>query len=435
MERKKRLLLFAVCAAVLTAAVIIGAYLWANRGPEIIAVDSTDGSVPLDTDYDGPQIIKIRLLTEEPFLEIYWDRYVDETQAINFSNFVLRNGDKSVQLTRESLASGYTDTLYFDRRNSTVALSAAKCMDRLDENLHMSSFRILPADQDKLADIAPEGLTLEVTGSAITDDRGRAAKDAIYTGIPQVDYYTQFFTSGTGIVIKADDTVAYESLVLAAEQVDIQLSKAGTGIAETMRDFGCSLAVYSPHQNAYLIPEHRHRFSPDMYDVEGYGGTVWNGGVSSIAERNILRTRGEQSDPALNTAYANENILIHEFGHCVKLVGMDTQADQTLTEAFRAAYSSALDQGLWSNTYAIQNEDEFFATMCAVWFNVMSEAPDWSDGTRCPVNTREELAAYDPVTYAFFESILPDAVLPAPWDEPAPDNYHDLPSSEPAAQQ
>lgn len=429
MKGKKRLLLLVVCAALLAAAVGVGAYLWANRGPEVIAVDSADGSVPLDARYDGPQIVKIRLLTEEPFLEIYWDRYVDATQAINFSNFVLRNGDKTVALTKEALASGSTDSLYFDRRNSAVALGAARCMDRLDEDLHMSSFRIFWVDQDKLAEIAPEGLTLEVAGSAITDDQGRPAKDAVYTGIPQVDYYTQFVTSETGIVVKADDTVAYDSLVMAARQVDIELGKAGTGIAETMRDFGCSLAVYSPHQNAYFLPEHRYGFRLDMYDVEGYGGDTWNGGVSSIAERNILRTRDETEDPALNTAYRDENVLIHEFGHCIKLVGMDTQADQTLAEAFRAAYRNALDQGLWPNTYAISNEDEFFATMCTVWFNVMSEAPDWTDGTRCPVNTREELAAYDPVTYAFFATILPDAVLPAPWDEPAPDVFHDLPGA------
>lgn len=429
MKGKKRLLLLVVCAALLAAAVGVGAYLWANRGPEVIAVDSADGSVPLDARYDGPQIVKIRLLTEEPFLEIYWDRYVDAAQAINFSNFVLRNGDKTVALTKEALASGSTDSLYFDRRNSAVALGAARCMDRLDEDLHMSSFRIFWVDQDKLAEIAPEGLTLEVAGSAITDDQGRPAKDAVYTGIPQVDYYTQFVTSETGIVVKADDTVAYDSLVMAARQVDIELGKAGTGIAETMRDFGCSLAVYSPHQNVYFLPEHRYGFRLDMYDVEGYGGDTWNGGVSSIAERNILRTRDETEDLALNTAYRDENVLIHEFGHCIKLVGMDTQADQTLAEAFRAAYRNALDQGLWPNTYAISNEDEFFATMCTVWFNVMSEAPDWTDGTRCPVNTREELAAYDPMTYAFFETILPDAVLPAPWDEPAPDVFHDLPGA------
>ncbi len=432
---KKKRVLFAVLAVLLTAVVCAGVYLRLStpKGPETIAVDAATGEAPLDGDYDGPQIVKIRLLREAPYLEIYWDRYVDEKQAIDFHNFTLRNGDKTIQLTRERLSEGSTDTLYFDRRNSAVALGEARCMDRLDEELHMSSFRLFRADYEKWQEIAPEGLTLEVTGDAITDDQGRPAKSAVYTGIPQVDYYTQFYTSETGILIKADDSVAYESLVLAAEQVDIQLGKTGTGIAETMRDFGCSLAVYSPHQNVYLLPEHRGGFRLDMYDVEGYGGTTGNGGVSSIAERNILRIRGNVEDPALNTAYPDENVLIHEFGHCLKLVGMDTQEDQTLSQAFRAAYANAMEQGLWPNTYAGKNEDEFFATMCTIWFNVMSEAPDWTDGTRCPVNTREELAAYDPVTYAFFESILPDMPLPSPWDETAPDNYHDFHTESPAA--
>ena len=62
--------------------------------------------------------------------------------------------------------------------------------------------------------------------------------------------------------------------------------------------------------------------------------------------------------------------------------------------------------------------------MCTVWFNVMQESDSWDDGVRCPINTREELKKYDPVTYNFFAKILPDETLPAPWDEAAPDEYH-----------
>lgn len=97
--------------------------------------------------------------------------------------------------------------------------------------------------------------------------------------------------------------------------------------------------------------------------------------------------------------------------------------DKTLKNEFSALYKSRMRAGMWPNTYAASNPDEYFATMCAIWFNVMSEKPDWTDGVRCPVNTRAELKEYDPETYAFFEKIFPsDLTLAAPWDS-VPDDY------------
>lgn len=384
-----------------------------------IAVDPEDGAVAPDAGFDGPQIEKVRVINEGNFLEIYWDRYVDEIQAVNVDNFVLRNGSKVIELERKG--SDYTNTLYFDKNNKEIAATDANCMARLRDDLHMSSIGYV----GEIGEIGPEGLALEVKGAAIKDENGRPAKQASYTGVPKVNYYTQFLTSQTGIVIKADDTVDPATLSAAAAQVDTELSKTETGIAATMVKYNCSLAIYSPQQNAYFIPEHRGGFRTSMYDVEGYGGSIHNNCVSSIAERNVLRTKGN-SNAVLNTAYPDENILIHEFGHCIKSVGIELMEDQTLANELFDAYVNAKESGLWPNTYRITNSDEYFATLCAVWFNVMNEVDNWNDGTRCPLNTREELKKYDPVSYAFFEKILPsDTYLPAPWDEFAPDVYHD----------
>jgi hypothetical protein len=138
----------------------------------------------------------------------------------------------------------------------------------------------------------------------------------------------------------------------------------------------------------------------------------------------VLRTRGNDN-PFLNTAYPNENILVHEFGHAVRLVGIETQADASLSDELYAVYEHAYNTGLWPNTYAISNIDEYFATLSSIWFDAMAEKPDWSDGVRSPINTRAELQAYDPAAYAFFAKVYPaDLVLPAPWDVPGPDDYH-----------
>ena len=67
-----------------------------------------------------------------------------------------------------------------------------------------------------------------------------------------------------------------------------------------------------------------------MYEVEGYGGNEYNGGVSSIAEKNVIRVLGGENQ----TGYRNENILVHEFGHSVKSLGMDLLEDQSLHDEF-----------------------------------------------------------------------------------------------------
>ncbi|MFC7877735.1 OmpL47-type beta-barrel domain-containing protein, partial [Isoptericola sp. NPDC057391] len=409
-----------VAAAMTAAATAVS--LLAVAGPATAEDAATipvapDGAVAADPTYDGPQVTEVRVINEGKFLEISWDRYVDETAAVSPENVTLTQGGTTVALTAKP-ATGPTDTIFFDKDNRQIAASAANSMARLPEDLHLASIAYTGTlDPD-------EPLTVTVEGSQIEDAEGRPAQDATYTGVPRLDYYTQSVTTGSGIVVKANPRVDPATLDLAAAQVDVQLGKADNGIAARMADFGCSLAVYAARENAYLVPEHRGGYDPEMYDVEGYGGSEWNGCVSSISERNVLRTRGN-ANPFLNTGYPNENILVHEFGHAVRLVGIETLADKSLSDELYAAYENSWTTGRWPNTYAIGNIDEYFATLSAIWFDVMAEKPDWTDGVRSPINTRAELKAYDPQAYALFAKVYPaDLTLPAPWDEPAPDVHH-----------
>ncbi|KAF2413523.1 hypothetical protein B1729_09515 [Microbacterium sp. B35-04] len=400
--------------------VVASALSW--TGPAAVAADGDvpvagDGTVQLDTGYDGPQVTEVRVVNEAKYLEIYWDRYVDENAAVSPDNITLRNGERTIALKAKP-AQGGTDTIFFDRDNKQIAATAANSMARLPEDLHLSSIAYTGPIDPNLP------LTLEIDGAAIADSAGKPAKTATYTGVPKLDYYTQSLMTGAGIEVKAGGRVAAATLTKAAAQVDAQLAQTGTGIAATMAANGCSLAVYGSRENAYLVPEHRGGYNPTMYDVEGYGGNMWNDCVSSISERNVLRTRGD-ANAFLNTAYPNENILVHEFGHAVLSVGIEEQADPTLSDAFFAAYENAYTTGRWPNTYAMSNRDEFFATLSAIWFDNMAEKPDWNDGVRSPINTRGELKEYDPMSYAFFASIYPDDVtMPSPWDVAGPDIYH-----------
>ena len=340
-----------------------------------------------------PRVADVRVLKERNYLEIRWNQEVQN--SIDPANYVLKNGDREFHLL-----TGNWNTMYFEG----YALSSIGFEGTVDES---------------------QPLTLEIVeGNTIENAGGNRAEADIYS-VDYENYYTQFYTSETGILVKASDDVQQSSLVEAASQIDHMLGKTENGIAERMAEYGASLALYGPHENAYFIPEHRNAWDPDMYEVEGYGGSQYNDGVSSIAEKNVIRVL---DGPAENqTGYRNENILVHEFGHAVKLLGMDLLEDPSLHNEFVELYNSRKQLGMWPNTYAISNEDEFFATMCTVWFSVMEESPDWSDGVRGPVNTRDDLMKYDPETYEFFSRIFPEEFLDAPWDPSTiPDRYDDI---------
>ncbi len=240
---------------------------------------------------------------------------------------------------------------------------------------------------------------------------------------PYEDYYKYRVTSKSGVPVKGSGKLMWgeKTVERAAELVDIQLS-ASPEIARQMVESGASLCVFGPGENAYHIPEHRSGYHVASLYVEGFGGIT-----CSITEANVWHwhyKNESRPDPEYSTHYMNENILIHEFGHGVKIAGIDRMEDRSLYTEFQMLYRHAKAAGLWPNTYAISNSDEYFATLSAIWFNVMNEchADDGWDGTRGPINTRRELYNYDIDAYKFFSKIYPHRDLDGDWT-PVPNYY------------
>lgn len=237
--------------------------------------------------------------------------------------------------------------------------------------------------------------------------------------VPYEPYYQYKYISDCGIPVYGSRALLQgeESVKRGAQIVDAMLS-ASSEIVEQMIASGAKLAIYSKGEHAYYIPEHRSTYSSDQRYVEGLGGVT-----SSVTESNLWHWRADNApDPSYTTVYINESVLVHEFAHGIKIAGIDAMEDQSLATEFQMVYRHAVASGLWPNSYAISNSDEFFATMSAIWFNVMNESAenDLWDGVRGPVNTRDELYNYDIVTYNFFAKIYPYIDLDGEWT-PVPD--------------
>lgn len=218
-RKRKHLALIAACSLAITTVLPGAAY----------AADP-------DTDGNAPQITDVRILKERNYLEIRWDQEVQN--SIDLENYVLTNGETEFQLL-----TGNWNTMYFDG----YALTSIGFEGTVDDS---------------------QPISLEIVdGNTIQDADGNGAEAGTYP-VDYENYYTQFYTSETGIVVKASDNVQASSLAAAADQIDHMLGKTDTGIAAQMAEDGASMALYGPDENAYFIPEHRNAWDPDMYEVE-----------------------------------------------------------------------------------------------------------------------------------------------------------------------
>lgn len=85
-------------------------------------------------------------------------------------------------------------------------------------------------------------------------------------------YYTRFQRSESGILIKSGDDTSQEARDKACEMVDVLLAKMPEE-AKVLTNFGVSLSVYGPHEDAFDVPEHRMGYRVAPYPVAGYGAT------------------------------------------------------------------------------------------------------------------------------------------------------------------
>lgn len=254
-------------------------------------------------------------------------------------------------------------------------------------------------------------LTIQLSAN-ITGIDQPADPNQVYVVNNWQEFYTRFTNTTANIVIKSSTDVDSNVRLLTAKLIDTMLEKI-PAVAATMATNGAAVALYGIHQDVYDILEHRGGAQILGRPVEGFGGMPGDP-VTSIAAKNVLRI----TEGLYQTRYPNESILAHEFGHAIHLLGINKLTDQSLANEFRGVYKHAQETNLWPDTYALSNYEEYFATLTAIWFNAMAESASGTwDGVRGPINTRAELAEYDPTAYAFFAKIYAPVNLPYPWNK------------------
>ena len=196
-----------------------------------------------------------------------------------------------------------------------------------------------------------------------------------------------------------------DSALWEARRLVLKMTAHRPEILREMAKRKVRLAVMARDELTIDIPEHR-----DLYQAfpqtdwnrraRGLGATTARPAVS-VGEENLLGYREDR--------YRGESILIHEFSHAMHIMGL-RYTDPSFEPALKTAFDSAMADGLWKNTYAATNKEEYWAEGVQSWFdaNLQSSPPN---GVHNEIDTREELKRYDPALARLIESVLGPSVL------------------------
>ncbi|MCE9621395.1 MAG: hypothetical protein K8R99_03505 [Actinomycetia bacterium] len=210
----------------------------------------------------------------------------------------------------------------------------------------------------------------------------------------ELDPFYSKYCDAAGIPIISSSAVPDEALGRAWNIITNLLAPL-PDVQRALADAGQYFAVMAQSEVTTDIPEYRYLADDPVTNwderARGLGGYPFSSG----AEENLMCY---PDDP-----YLGESIALHEFAHTIDdgMDFVDTSFDGQLADAYAAAMSA----GLWANTYAANNAKEYWAEGVQSYFDTNIERSP-SDGIHNEVNTRSELADYDPHLFALIDSMF-----------------------------
>jgi alpha-glucosidase len=214
------------------------------------------------------------------------------------------------------------------------------------------------------------------------------------------DFYTKYVNCN-GIHIISSWRVPDSCLVQVHKTLYAMTSMLPRDVLDAMTRVDTRVAVMARYEGTTDIPEHAYLASDTTLNwnlrARGLGGSL-ELPLTSCAEENVLAYQIDK--------YHAEDILIHEFAHTIHLVGI-RQVDPGIDNEIKTLMHNAIAAGRFTNTYAIDTFEEFWAEGVQNWFNVNAEV-SYPDGKHNWVNTREDMKAYDPDLYALIARYFPE---------------------------
>ncbi|HZE95573.1 MAG TPA: hypothetical protein VE981_00965 [Planctomycetota bacterium] len=219
-------------------------------------------------------------------------------------------------------------------------------------------------------------------------------------GLGLAAFYKKYVDAG-GLPIVGSEKVPDAALV-EARTIVLQMTSKRPDAVAAMKELKTRVSLMAKTEVTTDIPEHSDlntAFPRTDWNkrCRGVGATVARPACSAT-EENLLQLDGDR--------YAGESILIHEFGHTMLVMGM-TRIDRGFKADIDAAYKDAMAKGLFRNTYAASNADEYWAEGAQDWFDAnLTSTP--SNGIHNEIGTRAALKSYDPALAALLAKVFGD---------------------------
>lgn len=219
-----------------------------------------------------------------------------------------------------------------------------------------------------------------------------APPDAIVETL-QLDPFYQKHVSAGGLPVVSSAAVSDAAVLEAAYLIQRMLAHRPE-LFEKLVQSRVRFTVLGVQELTTQVPEYRDLMPKNYWDrrARGLGATAERPSVS-CGEENLL---GHPGDP-----YQRENILVHEFAHTIHLMGLRL-LDVEFEARLQASYQQAMNEGLWQDTYAATNAEEYWAEGVQSYFNTNRH----DDKLHNHVDTREELKEYDPRLFSLIDQSL-----------------------------
>ena len=204
-------------------------------------------------------------------------------------------------------------------------------------------------------------------------------------------FYQKYLEAG-GVIVVAPTEVSDEKIVEAGEIVAAMFSD-NPELIENLLPRHFRVVIFSRNQAG----EHINQL-PELKD--GYHHSLDHRGTAF--ETATGWAAAAQDDDEDERCY----VLIHEFAHAIHFALKDQPVVQEFNSRLLELYSTALAKGLWQDTYAATNYEEYWAEAVTFWFQ---------EYMREPVGLRgSNLEDYDPEIVKLIEEVFgEDATVPS----------------------
>ncbi len=226
-----------------------------------------------------------------------------------------------------------------------------------------------------------------------------------------VEEYTQG-CDVLGIEILAGEEVDSGAVDQMADRI-FNMLVARPDLLRALTDAGVSSRVIGKDQRLPGLPEFE-----GVYDL--YPGIDWNRATRSFPGTDLIPFVAGAEENLLcldSDRFEGEDPFLRDMALAIRRFGMFS-VDPITTGSIERAYSTAIAQGLWVNTIAEINSDEYWAEGVQSYFDMNLEEPEDRppNSAHNHVDTREELKVYDPSLYEIARSVFGDT----PWRPSCP---------------